>query len=71
MKQTSSPANPIFFTLYHLRRADACPKPKRDAMKRYIHQMNFIFTPYLEMRLIKLHLLLNYANQEIKHSLLF
>lgn len=71
MKQASSPVNPIFFTLYCLKRAEAGPKPKRDALKRYIHQVNFIFTPYLGTRLIKLCLLLNCANQEIEDSLLF
>jgi len=66
MKQASSHANPIFFTFYHLKRAEAGPKPKRDALKRYIHEVNFFFTPYLAIRLVKLCLLLNCVNQEIE-----
>lgn len=38
--------------------------------RRYIQQVNFNFTPYLGIKLIKLCLLLNCANQEIKALLI-
>lgn len=70
MKQAASPANPTFFTLYCLKKAEADLKPERDALKKYLHQANFIFTPYLGIKLIKLCLLLNCANQEIEGPLI-